>query len=60
MLFPQDSGGLNLDETTLANVLKPLGYPTMCVGKWHLGRPVQYLPTSRGFDEYLASRTATT
>ena len=24
----------------------------MCIGKWHLGRPVEYLPTSRGFDEY--------
>ena len=24
----------------------------MCVGKWHLGRPEAYLPTSRGFDEY--------
>lgn len=24
----------------------------MCVGKWHLGRPDAYLPTSRGFDEY--------
>ena len=24
----------------------------MCIGKWHLGRPRQYLPTSRGFDEY--------
>jgi arylsulfatase len=22
------------------------------VGKWHLGRPAQYLPTSRGFDGY--------
>ena len=24
----------------------------MCVGKWHLGRQPQYLPTRRGFDEY--------
>ena len=24
----------------------------MCIGKWHLGRPRPYLPTSRGFDEY--------
>ena len=24
----------------------------MCIGKWHLGRPQPYLPTSRGFDEY--------
>jgi arylsulfatase A len=52
VLFPQDEGGLSLDETTLANALKARQYKTMCIGKWHLGRPVQYLPTSRGFDEY--------
>jgi arylsulfatase A len=52
VLFPQDIGGMNLDETTLANTLKARDYRTMCVGKWHLGRPVPFLPTSRGFDEY--------
>jgi len=52
VLFPQDRDGLKLDETTMANVLKARGYKTMCIGKWHLGRPVEYLPTSRGFDEY--------
>jgi arylsulfatase A len=52
VLFPTDPGGLNLDETTLANVAKAQGYKTACVGKWHLGRPDQYLPTSRGFDHY--------
>ncbi|HEV2447504.1 MAG TPA: sulfatase [Candidatus Sulfopaludibacter sp.] len=52
VLFPQDAGGLSLDETTLANVLKGSGYRTMCIGKWHLGRPAPYLPTSRGFDSY--------
>jgi arylsulfatase A-like enzyme len=51
--FPQDKDGLNLDETTLANVLKARGYRTACVGKWHLGRPNEYMPTSRGFDDYL-------
>lgn len=52
VLFPNDQGGLNLDETTLANVLKARNYRTMCIGKWHLGRPTKYLPTNRGFDEY--------
>lgn len=52
VLFPQDAGGLNEDERTLADLLKARGYRTMCVGKWHLGRPPQYLPTSRGFDRY--------
>ncbi|HEY2015437.1 MAG TPA: sulfatase, partial [Bryobacteraceae bacterium] len=53
VLFPQDQDGLSLDETTIAAMLKPRGYKTMCVGKWHLGRTAPYLPTSRGFDEYL-------
>jgi arylsulfatase len=52
VLFPTDTEGLNLDETTLANMLKARNYRTMCIGKWHLGRPAEYLPTSRGFDEY--------
>ena len=52
VFFPQDTNGLNLDETTLADALKARGYKTMCIGKWHLGRPEPYLPTSRGFDEY--------
>ena len=52
VLNPNDTMGLNLDETTLANILKARGYHTMCIGKWHLGRPEAYLPTSRGFDEY--------
>jgi len=49
---PTDLGGLAPTETTIAQMLKPAGYNTMCVGKWHLGRPPQYLPTTRGFDEY--------
>jgi arylsulfatase len=52
VLFPKDTGGLELDEKTLANILKDRGYKTCCVGKWHLGRPDEYMPTSRGFDEY--------
>lgn len=52
VFFPQDKDGLSLDEKTLADVLKSRGYRTMCVGKWHLGRPTEYLPTNRGFDEY--------
>ncbi len=52
VLFPQDTDGLALDETTLAAALKARSYRTMCIGKWHLGRPDPYLPTSRGFDEY--------
>ncbi|MBI4873572.1 MAG: sulfatase [Acidobacteria bacterium] len=52
VLFPTDTTGLPDSETTLAQTLKPRGYKTMCVGKWHLGHLPQFLPTSRGFDEY--------
>ena len=52
VFFPQDRDGLSLDESTLADLLKAQNYKTMCIGKWHLGRPAEYLPTRRGFDEY--------
>jgi arylsulfatase A-like enzyme len=44
--------GLHLNETTLAERLKALGYATACVGKWHLGNSLAYRPTKRGFDEF--------
>lgn len=44
--------GLHLQETTLADRLKSLGYATACVGKWHLGNKPEYRPTKRGFDEF--------
>jgi len=52
VLFPNDKTGLPDSETTIAQMLKPKGYKTMCVGKWHLGHLPEFLPTSRGFDEY--------
>src|ERR1039457_2737660 len=52
VLMPADKTGLAETETTLAALLKPQGYKTICIGKWHLGHQPQYLPTKRGFDEY--------
>ncbi len=60
MLVPDSQDGLPDSETTMAAMLKPLGYGTACVGKWHLGSRRQYLPTNRGFDEYFGILTATT
>ena len=51
-LGPKQKIGLHPDEMTLAEVLKPRGYATAIVGKWHLGRPKELLPTRQGFDEY--------
>lgn len=44
--------GLRLDQTTMADRLKSLGYATAAVGKWHLGAGADYRPTKRGFDEF--------
>eukprot|EP00041_Stephanoeca_diplocostata_P031706 m.993232 g.993232 ORF g.993232 m.993232 type:complete len:693 (+) comp24011_c0_seq3:213-2291(+) len=46
-------GGLPTNASTIAEKLKPLGYNTAAVGKWHLGNRDIYMPTSRGFDHYL-------
>jgi len=51
-LGPASPLGLSPEEKTIAGVLKPKGYATAAIGKWHLGRPTQFLPTHQGFDEY--------
>lgn len=51
---PDTVGGLPLSEVLLPQLLKPLGYRTMAIGKWHLGfQPDEYLPVRRGFDAWL-------
>ena len=45
--------GLNLDEATIAEVLRTRGYATAMFGKWHLGHRAPFLPLHQGFDEYL-------
>ncbi len=52
-LAPRSRIGLGDGETTIAQLLKAKGYATGMVGKWHLGDAPQFLPTRRGFDEYL-------
>jgi arylsulfatase A-like enzyme len=48
----QPDFGLSLDELTIAERLKKLGYATGMFGKWHLGFLPQFHPTKRGFDEF--------
>jgi arylsulfatase A-like enzyme len=50
VLVPKDRKGLHPDEITIAEVLKPKGYKTACIGKWHLGDQPEFLPTRQGFD----------
>jgi arylsulfatase A len=45
--------GLHERELTLPQMFKQKGYATGMVGKWHLGTPTEFLPTHRGFDEWL-------
>jgi arylsulfatase A-like enzyme len=52
VLFPFSTNGLPKDEITLPEVLKPLGYSTGMVGKWHMGYQKEFLPTNNGFDSY--------
>jgi arylsulfatase A-like enzyme len=37
-------------EVTLAEALKPAGYVSAHVGKWHLGDGPEHYPTTQGFD----------
>jgi len=50
--MPNAKKGLNLSETTLAELLKAEGYSTGIFGKWHLGDHPRFMPTNQGFDEY--------
>ena len=49
---PSDPRGLPLTEKTLADHLKPAGYHTGAIGKWHLGEAPPFHPNRRGFDEF--------
>jgi arylsulfatase A-like enzyme len=44
--------GLQPEDPTIAECLKPLGYATGQFGKNHLGDLNKYLPTVHGFDEF--------
>ncbi|MGF1582432.1 MAG: arylsulfatase [Gemmataceae bacterium] len=53
-VYSTSAGGerLDLDEMTIAEVLKAAGYITGAFGKWHNGMQFPYHPNGRGFDEY--------
>ena len=50
--LPGATQGLQAEDPTLAELLKPEGYMTAQIGKNHLGDRNEYLPTLHGFDEF--------
>jgi len=50
---PDDSWGhLSPQATTLPQALRPAGYHTALIGKWHLGLASPNTPTERGFHHF--------
>jgi len=53
--MPGATVGLQAEDPTIADLLKPLGYATGQFGKNHLGDRNEYLPTAHGFDEFFGN-----
>ena len=53
--LPGAPEGLQPQDPTLSDLLKPLGYATGQFGKNHLGDRNEFLPTVHGFDEFFGN-----
>jgi arylsulfatase A-like enzyme len=53
LLVPEFNQQLPLEEVTIAEALKPAGYASASIGKWHLGA-VPFYPEKQGFDLNIA------
>jgi arylsulfatase A-like enzyme len=53
--MPGADVGLQPQDPTIADLLKPLGYATGQFGKNHLGDMNKFLPTVHGFDEFFGN-----
>lgn len=53
--LPAATLGLQPEDITIAEALKPLGYATGQFGKNHLGDRNEFLPTVHGFDEFFGN-----
>ena len=51
-----DGINMSLEEITIAEALKSVGYRTALFGKWHVGSHRDYGPTKQGFDEFFGIR----
>ncbi|HBE72368.1 MAG TPA: N-acetylgalactosamine 6-sulfatase (GALNS) [Planctomycetaceae bacterium] len=48
----EGGSGVPLDEVFIPQRLKPAGYASGALGKWHLGLTEEYHAMNRGFDEF--------
>lgn len=53
--LPGAKEGLQVEDPTIADVLKAQGYATGQFGKNHLGDRDEHLPTNHGFDEFFGN-----
>lgn len=49
---PDNGQPLRASEQTIASALKPAGYATALIGKWHLGATPETDPNAHGFDRF--------
>lgn len=50
--LPLDSLGIPVNQKLIGDYLKPMGYTTGIVGKWHEGFADRFHPNNRGFDYF--------
>jgi arylsulfatase A-like enzyme len=53
--IPGAALGMQAEDPSIADLLKPLGYATGQFGKNHLGDKEEHLPTMHGFDEFFGN-----
>jgi len=53
--MPGATNGIQAEDPTIAELLKPLGYATGQFGKNHFGDRDEHLPTAHGFDEFFGN-----
>src|SRR5437879_107731 len=49
---PNNGPPLKPSEQTIGSLLKPAGYATGLIGKWHLGSTADTVPNAHGFDRF--------
>ena len=56
--LPAYRGFITDSALTIAEALKPAGYKSYMIGKWHVGTEKPHWPLQRGFDKFYGSNTS--